>query len=43
MKNSSISNDKYIIGIDIGGTNIRAALLDEERNIIEKIKIDMDL
>ena len=40
MKNSSISNDKYIIGIDIGGTNIRAALLDEERNIIEKIKIE---
>lgn len=40
MKNSLISNDKYIIGIDIGGTNIRAALLDEERNIIEKIKIE---
>jgi glucokinase len=30
---------KYIIGIDIGGTNIRVALLDEERNIIEKLKI----
>ena len=30
---------KFIVGIDIGGTNIRAALLDEERNIIEKIKI----
>ena len=30
---------EYIVGIDIGGTNIRAALLDEERNIIEKLKI----
>lgn len=30
---------KYIVGIDIGGTNIRAALLDEERNILDKIKI----
>ncbi|WP_300384523.1 ROK family protein [Clostridium sp.] len=30
---------KYIVGIDIGGTNIRVALLDEKRNIIEKLKI----
>ncbi len=30
---------KFIVGIDIGGTNIRAALLDEERNIVDKIKI----
>lgn len=30
---------KYIVGIDIGGTNIRTALLDEERNIIDKYKI----
>ena len=29
----------YVVGIDIGGTNIRAALLDEDRNILEKIKI----
>lgn len=29
----------YIVGVDIGGTNIRAALLDEKRNILEKIKI----
>ncbi len=35
----NISKVKYIISIDIGGTNIRAALLDEERNILEKIKI----
>ena len=25
----------YVVGIDIGGTNIRAALLDEDRNILE--------
>ena len=30
---------EYIVGIDIGGTNIRAALLDEDRKILEKIKI----
>ncbi|MFU7515616.1 ROK family protein [Clostridium sp. HCS.1] len=30
---------KFIVAIDIGGTNIRAALLDEERNIVHKIKI----
>lgn len=30
---------KFIVAIDIGGTNIRAALLDEERNIVDKIKI----
>ncbi|WP_066891588.1 ROK family protein [Clostridium nigeriense] len=29
----------YIVGIDIGGTNVRTALLDEERNIIDKFKI----
>lgn len=28
----------YVVDIDIGGTNIRAALLDEDRNILEKIK-----
>lgn len=30
---------EYIVGVDIGGTNIRAALLDENRKILEKIKI----
>ncbi|MDV4150723.1 ROK family protein [Clostridium sp. AL.422] len=30
---------EFIVGIDIGGTNIRAALLDKERNIVDKIKI----
>ena len=30
--------NEFIVGIDIGGTNIRAALLDAERNIVEKIK-----
>lgn len=30
---------EYIVGVDIGGTNIRAALLDEDRKILEKIKI----
>ncbi|MGV2644950.1 ROK family protein, partial [Clostridium perfringens] len=33
----------YIIGIDIGGTNIRTALMDEERNIIEKLKIENEV
>lgn len=28
----------YYIGIDIGGTNIRAAILDEKYNLIDKIK-----
>lgn len=30
---------KYYIGIDIGGTNLRAAILDEECNLIDKFKI----
>lgn len=34
-----MEGNKFIVAIDIGGTNIRAALLDEERNIIDKIKI----
>lgn len=34
---------KYIVGIDIGGTNVRAALLDEERNILDKIKIQNEV
>ncbi|HHU72290.1 MAG TPA: ROK family protein [Clostridiales bacterium] len=31
---------KYYIGIDIGGTNLRAAVLDKSYNIIDKFKID---
>jgi glucokinase len=31
---------KYFIGIDIGGTNLRAAILDNEYNLIDKFKID---
>jgi len=30
---------KYYIGIDIGGTNLRAAILDETCNLIDKFKI----
>ncbi|MGN2339566.1 ROK family protein [Clostridium cagae] len=29
---------KYYIGIDIGGTNLRAAILDEECNLVDKLK-----
>ena len=29
---------EYIVGIDIGGTNIRAALLNNEREVLEKFK-----
>jgi glucokinase len=34
---------KYLVGIDIGGTSIRAALLDEERNIIDKLKLENEV
>lgn len=30
---------KYYIGIDIGGTNLRAAILDEKCNLVDKFKI----
>lgn len=30
----------YYIGIDIGGTNLRASILDEKYNIIDKFKIE---
>ncbi|HEX9027070.1 MAG TPA: ROK family protein [Clostridium sp.] len=30
----------YYLGIDIGGTNLRAAILDNEYNLIDKFKID---
>lgn len=29
----------YFIGVDIGGTNIRACVIDEENNIVDKFKI----
>ncbi|NFH70859.1 ROK family protein [Clostridium botulinum] len=34
---------KYYIGIDIGGTNLRAAILDEECNLIDKLKISNEV
>lgn len=30
----------YYVGIDVGGTNIRAAILDEDYNIIDKFKLE---
>ena len=30
---------KYYLGVDIGGTNLRVALLDQELNLIDKFKI----
>ena len=29
----------YFIGVDIGGTNIRACVIDEGNNIVDKFKI----
>lgn len=34
---------KYYIGIDIGGTNLRAAILDEECNLLDKFKISNEV
>lgn len=34
---------KYYIGIDIGGTNLRASILDENYNIIDKFKIENEV
>ncbi|WP_252244427.1 MULTISPECIES: ROK family protein [unclassified Clostridium] len=34
---------KYYIGIDIGGTNLRAAILDEECNLVDKLKISNEV
>ncbi|MBN1052385.1 ROK family protein [Clostridium botulinum] len=34
---------KYYIGIDIGGTNLRAAILDEECNLADKLKISNEV
>ena len=33
----------YYLGIDIGGTNLRAALIDEDGKIIEKFKVDNEV
>ena len=30
---------EYIVGVDIGGTNIRAALLNNQREVLEKFKV----
>ena len=29
---------KYAVGVDIGGTNSRVALIDEEMNIIDRVQ-----
>ncbi|MBN1068104.1 ROK family protein [Clostridium botulinum] len=34
---------KYYIGIDIGGTNLRAAILDEKCNLVDKFKISNEV
>ncbi|ACD25113.1 ROK family protein [Clostridium botulinum] len=34
---------KYYIGIDIGGTNLRAAILDEKCNLVDKLKISNEV
>ncbi|MBN1064711.1 ROK family protein [Clostridium botulinum] len=34
---------KYYIGIDIGGTNLRVAILDEECNLVDKLKISNEV
>lgn len=33
---------KYAIGIDIGGTNTRVALIDEEYHLVERVQFDTD-
>ena len=33
----------YYLGIDIGGTNLRAALIDEDGKILEKFKVDNEV
>ena len=33
---------KYYIGIDIGGTNLRAALFDKDFTLIDKFKVNND-
>lgn len=35
-------NNKYILGIDIGGTNIRLAIIDENYNLFEKYKTEIN-
>lgn len=33
---------KYAVGIDVGGTNTRVALINEEYKILERIKFSTD-
>ena len=33
----------YYLGIDIGGTNLRAALIDEDGKLIEKFKVENEV
>ncbi len=34
-----MANNKYVIGVDLGGTNIRAALIDFEGKVVTKSKV----
>src|SRR5208337_2804129 len=33
-----MANNKYVIGVDLGGTNIRAALIDKDGKVVHKAK-----
>jgi glucokinase len=33
-----MANNKYVIGVDLGGTNIRAALIDKDGKVVNKAK-----
>ncbi|HEX9026419.1 MAG TPA: ROK family protein, partial [Clostridium sp.] len=33
----------YLIGIDIGGTNLRAAVISQEGNIVEIFKVENEV
>ncbi len=39
----SLSNYRYSLGVDIGGTNITVALVDRKGNIIKKMKYSADI
>ena len=34
---------KYAIGVDIGGTNTRVALFDEDLNLVERVQFSTDV
>ncbi|MGO9016547.1 MAG: ROK family protein [Dissulfurispiraceae bacterium] len=36
-----MANNKYVIGVDLGGTNIRAALIDSEGTVVTKSKVSI--